>query len=179
MPSSIKEIQTTSKLCPKVYRYTELGSTNNIARQIIENEDQIGFAIVAETQTAGQGQGGRFWESPRGGLWISLAIKPSIELPYLGMIPILSAVGIANALETFDIEVMLKWPNDILIPRNLRKVGGILAEGKVTQLSLDYLIIGVGINVNNTIEQFSLPLQEEITTLFEEFQKKINLDNLT
>lgn len=178
MSNFIKEIQTTSKLCPKIYSYAELGSTNNLAHQLIEKEGQIGFAIVTETQTAGQGQGGRFWESPRGGLWISLAIKPLINLRFLGMVPILSGVGIANALESFDIEVMLKWPNDLLIHRTLKKVGGILVEGKVTQLSLDYLIVGVGLNINNTLEQFSLPLQEKITTIFEEFQKKIDLNDL-
>lgn len=178
MPDFIQEILIHSKLCPRIYYYAEVGSTNNLARKTIEKKNLIGFAITAKTQSAGKGQGGRFWESPSGGLWSSLAIQPKIELSLLGIIPILSAVGIAMALETFDIKTMLKWPNDILIRHNLKKIGGILVEGKVTQLSLEYLIIGIGLNINNTLNQYSKTLQEQTTTVYEEFNKEIDLNIL-
>lgn len=167
-----------SDLCPRIYMYAEVGSTNSVALQLIEEKNQIGFVVVAERQSAGSGQAGRLWESPHGGLWISLAIQPQIELSQLEIVPILSAVGIAKALETFDIKTLLKWPNDILINHNLKKIGGILVEGKVTQFSLNYLIIGIGLNINNTLDQYSKLLQEQITTVYEEFNKEIDLNRL-
>ncbi|MFX0123035.1 MAG: biotin--[acetyl-CoA-carboxylase] ligase [Candidatus Hodarchaeota archaeon] len=167
-----------SDLCPRIYTYADVDSTNNVARELIEENNQIGFAVVAERQSAGRGQGGRVWESPQGGLWTSLAIQPQIELSQLGMIPILSAVGIAKALEIFEIETLLKWPNDILIKHNLKKIGGILVEGKVTQFFLDYLIIGIGLNINSTLDQYSKLLRDQITTIFEEFERKIDLNRL-
>lgn len=158
--------------------YSEVSSTNVIAKKIIEERNEIGFVITAERQSAGKGQGGKNWESPQGGLWSSLAIQPQIELSQLGLVPILSAVGIAKALETFDIKPLLKWPNDILFKQNLKKIGGILVEGKITQFKLNYLVIGIGLNVNNTIDQYSKLLQEQITTIYEELRRKINLSRL-
>ncbi len=178
MPDFIKEIVTESKLCSIIYSYDEVSSTNNLARKLIEEKNQIGFVIVAETQTAGKGQGGRVWESPKGGLWCSIAIQPQIDLSLLGVVPILSAVGIANAFETFNIKTMLKWPNDILIRSNLKKIGGILVESKVSQLSLEYLIIGIGLNVNNTLDQYSITLRGQITTIYEEIENELDLELL-
>ncbi|MHA2293821.1 MAG: biotin--[acetyl-CoA-carboxylase] ligase, partial [Candidatus Hodarchaeales archaeon] len=131
--------------------------------------------IVTKTQTRGRGQRGRTWESPNGGLWTSLAIRPQNELKHLAIVPILSAVGIAKALESFDIRIMLKWPNDLIFKDNLRKIGGILVEGSITQFSIDYLIIGIGINVNTVLNQYSLSLRSKITTILEEYQVEINL----
>ncbi len=158
--------------------YPEVDSTNNVARRFIEKENEIGFTVVAETQKAGKGQRGRPWESPPGGLWSSLAIRPKMDPSLLGMVPILSAVGTANAMETFGIKVMLKWPNDLLIKRNLKKIGGILIESKVSKHSVEFLIIGIGLNINNTMEQYSPTLQKRITTVYEEFKKEIDLEIL-
>ncbi len=173
-----KEFLIESKLCPKICWYTEVDSTNNVARRFIEKENHIGFMVVAETQKAGKGQGERLWESPPGGLWSSLAICPELEPSLLGVVPILSAVGTAKAMETFGIKVMLKWPNDLLIKRNLKKIGGILVESKVSQQSVDYLIIGIGLNINNRMEQYSPTLQRRITTVHEEFKKELDLELL-
>jgi BirA family biotin operon repressor/biotin-[acetyl-CoA-carboxylase] ligase len=158
--------------------YDTVGSTNNVATQLIEEKNQIGFVVVAEKQYAGSGQAGRDWESPKGGLWASLGIQPQIKFSQLGIVPILSAVGIAKALDTFKIKTLLKWPNDILIKHNLKKIGGILVEGKITQFSLNYLVIGIGLNINNTLDQYSKSLREQITTVYEEFNKKIDLNCL-
>lgn len=155
-----------------------MNSTNEVAKELIEEKNQIGFVIFAETQLAGKGQGKKVWESPYGGLWISLAIRPQIDLSMLGITPIISAVGIARTLEHFNINVMLKWPNDILIKHNLKKIGGILVETKVTRHFLNYLIIGIGLNINNTLDQYSIALQDHITTVYEEFNKEINLTTL-
>ena len=178
MPKLMKKTRIRSDLCPYVYTYSAVSSTNRIAERLIEEKNQIGFVVVAKRQFAGKGREKRIWESPQGGLWISLVIQPEIEISELGIIPILSAVGIAKALETFGIKILLKWPNDILTTHNLKKLGGILVEAKVTHFSLNYLILGIGLNVNNTIDQYSKRLQDQITTVFEEYNEEINLDRL-
>ncbi len=174
----INEYWIDSKLSPLIFKYGEVGSTNNIARKLIE-ENNIGFTVISEVQTAGQGSGDKFWESPRGGLWCSLAIIPKIEIPLLGIVPILSAVAIAEVLDEYNIKTVLKWPNDILLKSNLKKIGGILVEGKTTQMTLNYLIIGIGLNINTTLDQYSHPLRKEITTVFDELKREIDLDILT
>ncbi len=178
MPDLIKKTIIRSDLCPRIYMYDTVDSTNNVATQLIEEKNQIGFVVVAKKQYAASGQAGRDWESPKGGLWTSLVIQPQIKFSQLGLVPILSAVGIAKALDTFKIKTLLKWPNDILIKHNLKKIGGILVEGKITQFSLNYLIIGIGLNINNTLDQYSKLLREQITTVYEEFSKKIDLNCL-
>ncbi len=178
MPDVIETLQVNHDLCNTIYIYSDVGSTNDIARKFIEEDKKINFCILAKTQTAGQGSSGRFWESPSGGLWSSLAIQPQINLHHLGIVPILSSIGIAKALDTFNVKTMLKWPNDLLIQHNLKKIGGILVEGKVTQFSLHYLIIGFGININNTINQYSPALRNKVTSTLEETNMEIDLITL-
>jgi BirA family biotin operon repressor/biotin-[acetyl-CoA-carboxylase] ligase len=178
MTENIQEKRVNSNLCSRIIKYPEIGSTNSLARKLIEEKAQLGFAIAAETQTAGYGQRGSYWESPLGGLWSSLGIRPNMEPHLLGIVPILSAVGIVKAIEKYNVKTTLKWPNDILIRNTFKKLGGVLVEGKVTQSSLNYLIIGIGLNINTTLEQYSKPLRSEIATLYEELNTEIDLDNL-
>lgn len=178
MPALLKKTLINSELCPNIYNYSEVSSTNDVAERLIVEKNKIGFAVVAERQSAGKGQGKRNWESPQGGLWASIVIRPQIELSQLGIIPILSAVGIAEALEAFGVKVLLKWPNDILKAHNLKKLGGILIEAKVTQFSLKYLIIGIGLNINSKLNQYSKELQNQITTVYEEYDKELDIVKL-
>lgn len=178
MPIPLYERQIDSKLCSKVYYFTEIDSTNKVAQKYLEEGKTIGFVITAEKQNAGYGQRGNSWESPQGGLWCSLVVKPDLELNLLGLVPILTVVGIAEALKDFSVNTLLKWPNDLLIKQNLRKLGGILVEGKITQFSLNYLVIGIGLNINNRINQYSMSLRDSITSILEEINLEIRLDTL-
>ncbi|MHA2293907.1 MAG: hypothetical protein ACXACK_17250, partial [Candidatus Hodarchaeales archaeon] len=82
MPNYVEEFSIDSKISPKIWYYNEIRSTNDLARTLIEKEKKIGFSIVTKTQTRGRGQRGRTWESPNGGLWTSLAIRPQNELKH-------------------------------------------------------------------------------------------------
>ncbi len=172
-----KEI-INSSLCPTIYYYSEIGSTNSIARKLITKKQELGFVILSEIQTGGYGQRGNFWESPRGGLWCSIGIKPEFKISSLGLVPILTALSVAKTLELYKLETKLKWPNDILHSSSYKKIGGILVEGKVSQHSLEYLIIGIGLNINNTLDQYSPALRNKITTTFEILNDKIPLKDM-
>lgn len=167
LPEFLRKDSLNSKMCSTIYHYSEVGSTNNIARKKICGKEDLGFVVISKIQTGGYGQRGSFWESPIGGLWCSIGLKPIFKISKIGMIPILTALGVANTLEAFNVKTRLKWPNDILYSPNNRKIGGILVEGKVSQHSLEYIIIGIGLNINNTVDQFSPPLRDQITTTYE------------
>ena len=145
---------------------------------MVLKEKELGFVILSKTQTAGYGQRGNFWESPQGGLWCSIAIKPNINPSKIGLIPSLCALSVAKALKIYKITTRLKWPNDILNSIDNKKLGGIIVEGKVSPKRLEYLIIGIGLNVNNSLKQFSLPLRKNITTTLEIIKTNISLEKL-
>jgi BirA family biotin operon repressor/biotin-[acetyl-CoA-carboxylase] ligase len=174
----LKTESINSIACPTIYYYSDLGSTNSIARNLISEKQELGFVVISEVQTGGYGQREKFWESPRGGLWCSLGIKPEFRILCLGLVPMLTALSVARALEIYKVKTKLKWPNDILNSSNNKKIGGILVEGKVTQHSLKYLIIGIGLNINNTLDQYSPVLRNEISTTFEILKEKIPLKDL-
>ena len=164
MTQRIKQASIKSNLSPTIYYYSEVGSTNSIARKMILEKNKFGFVVTSKVQTGGYGRRKNYWESPKGGLWCSIVIKPDIKVQSLGIVPILTALGVAQALQTFGIETKLKWPNDILYSQNNKKLGGILVEGKVSKRSLEYLIIGIGLNINNTLDQYSPSLKNIIKT---------------
>lgn len=171
----IKEYKLKFQICSSIYYYDNVGSTNNIVKTIMQENNKKNFAVIAQVQTSGYGRRGNFWESPQGGLWSSLLIEPSFDLKNVGLIPSLCALSVAKTLQEYEINTRLKWPNDILFLENNRKLGGILVEGKVKQASMEYLIIGIGLNVNNRIDQFSPQLRTKITSTYMVKKEEINV----
>jgi BirA family biotin operon repressor/biotin-[acetyl-CoA-carboxylase] ligase len=138
-------------------------STNEEARRLAEEGVPEGTVVLAEEQTAGKGRSGRSWYSPRGeGIWMSVVLRPSAS-PHLA--PLLSPIGalsIARSIEdTLGIPAVLKWPNDVLVCG--RKVSGVLAEAETESNRLRFVILGLGVNVNQT--QFPPYLRELATSL--------------
>ena len=178
MTDLIKRTELNTEFISEILHFSDLGSTNSFAKKMVLKENKHGFVIISKTQTSGYGQRGNFWESPPGGLWCSIAIKPEINPKSIGLIPILCALSVAKALKSYNIATRLKWPNDILYSDNNKKLGGILVEGKVSPGFIEYLIIGIGLNVNNSLEQFSLPLRGSITSILEISKNKLRLSEL-
>ncbi|HSB61325.1 MAG TPA: biotin--[acetyl-CoA-carboxylase] ligase [Vicinamibacteria bacterium] len=100
-------------------------------------------AVQALEQTAGRGRQGRAWASPAGGVYLSVLLRPRFES--LGLIPLAAGVAVAEALGEQGIETELKWPNDVLAAG--RKLAGILAEASSSGSGLDWVVLGLGINV--------------------------------
>ncbi len=175
MSNFLEKIKFNSNICTSIYTYTEVDSTNKITQKIMKERNETNFAVIAYRQTMGYGRQGNIWESPQGGLWSSLLIKPSFDLRYIGVIPSLCALSVAKALKDYKIKTRLKWPNDILFLKDNRKLGGILVEGKVSRVVMDYLIIGIGLNVNNSLDQFSPHLRNKLTSTYLVKNTEINL----
>ncbi|MBA3317474.1 MAG: biotin--[acetyl-CoA-carboxylase] ligase [Gemmatimonadales bacterium] len=131
-----------------MHRYGTVSSTMTLLHRLAAEGAGEGTAVVAEEQLAGRGSRGCAWHSPRGGLWLSLLLRPAAGTELLSL-----RVGLA-AVETLQhlgpgLRLGLKWPNDLMLDD--RKLGGILCEARWTGDAPAWVAIGVGINVRNPI----------------------------
>ena len=152
IPAEIKWKLKTKVLGKEIISYKKVGSTNDIAYELAEKGLRDGSIILAEEQEKGKGRHGRRWLSPsKGGIYLSAILRPHITPNEIPKITLLAAVAAAKAIrETAGLQAMIKWPNDILV--NNRKVCGILTEMKAEQDSVDFIVIGIGINVNTPLK---------------------------
>ncbi len=158
----------------EIILYNSLDSTNNEAKRLASDGANCGTAVVARHQSAGRGRLGRTWHSPdAGNLYLSLIHRSSLPADRLSGITLDAAVAIADVLETAGLSVGLKWPNDLIVED--RKVGGIL-----TELAIDdgqaTVILGLGLNVNATVEDFPPELHAKATSMSIETGETHDLD---
>ncbi|NET06677.1 MAG: biotin--[acetyl-CoA-carboxylase] ligase [Merismopedia sp. SIO2A8] len=137
--------------------FETIPSTNQTLWQLLAQGATAGTVVIAQRQTAGRGQWGRQWQSGLGGLYLSLALTPNLGAKYSTQLTIFSAWGIAMALRCYDIPVLLKWPNDLILSG--RKLGGILTETRVHQGQIKQAVIGVGLNFSNCVPENGINLQ--------------------
>ncbi|MBV9302678.1 MAG: biotin--[acetyl-CoA-carboxylase] ligase [Acidobacteriaceae bacterium] len=141
------DIENTRRLCPEhdLHYFASIDSTMNEAAKLVARKAPHGTLVVADEQTAGMGRLGRSWQSSRDlGIYCSVLLRLPLPAESLPLITLVLGLATAEAIEKSTTAVCdLRWPNDILI--NERKVAGILAH-----LVEDYVIAGIGINVNQT-----------------------------
>jgi birA, biotin-[acetyl-CoA-carboxylase] ligase region len=150
IPSEIKWKLKTKVFGRNIVSYKKVDSTNIIAYELAEKGMKEGTVILADEQVKGKGRHGRHWSSPsKGGIYMSCILRPAIAPNEISRITLLAAVAVAQAIrEISSLEVTIKWPNDIMIDQ--RKLCGILTEMKAEQDSVDFVVLGIGINVNIT-----------------------------
>jgi len=125
----------------------ECTSTNDMAARIAAEGAPHGAVVIAETQLAGRGRHWRSWYSPRGGVWMSVLLKPEGHFFSIDSFPIIAAIAVAKTLaQRWRIRARVRWPNDVVLDD--RKIAGILVESKAKGNELTYATIGVGINAN-------------------------------
>jgi BirA family biotin operon repressor/biotin-[acetyl-CoA-carboxylase] ligase len=143
-----------------VERVASAASTMDLARQKARAGAPDRWAVVAEEMTAGRGTHGRAWHAPKGGLYLSFVLR---GLPDARLASLALGNAVADALEVAGVEPRLKWVNDVWIDG--RKVAGILVEGESTGSAIDFLVAGIGVNVNGNASGFPAPLNAQATTL--------------
>lgn len=163
----------------QLLKFDTLQSTNITAVALAKNGAAEGTVVVAERQEGGKGRMKRIWSSPKGGLWFTIILRPQIDPQYVAQVTLLAGVAVAKALrklyETED--VMIKWPNDLLLRG--KKVCGILSEMQLDEEgNVDYAVVGIGINVSLTKDAFSKDLQDVATSLNESLNKKYTCDQV-
>jgi BirA family transcriptional regulator, biotin operon repressor / biotin---[acetyl-CoA-carboxylase] ligase len=134
---------------PQCGLFHELDSTFTAIHDLGAQGAPAGTVVIAEAQTAGRGRDGRTWHSPAGGVWLGMLLRPARA--ELGVISVRVGLAVADAVDALlgRGETRLKWPNDVLLAD--RKLAGILCEGRWHGESLQWLAVGVGVNVCNAI----------------------------
>ena len=146
---------------PHVEAYDVLPSTNDHLRVLAESGAVHFTVVTADSQTAGKGRGGKRWESPSGmGLWMSFLVRSESEVPP-ALVPVLVGLAATRALERLcpSLRPGIKWPNDIEVEG--RKLGGILCE----RAGPGAVVVGVGLNLHQGIEDFDPGLKERAASM--------------
>jgi BirA family biotin operon repressor/biotin-[acetyl-CoA-carboxylase] ligase len=143
----------------------QTGSTNDAILQIANENPDEGLVVFAEHQTAGRGQRGNRWESAaRKGLWFSILLRPKIDPASSPRLTAWAAEAISGAIQNeFSLKPTIKSPNDVQI--NGRKVAGVLVEMRAQEKAAHLAIAGIGVNVNQSREDFPEELQDKAISL--------------
>ena len=146
--SEIKEYLSTEIVGEKLFVYDEVGSTNDVLRELIDDGMAAdGTVVVSDSQTAGRGRLGRKWVSPAGrNLYLSALFCPEISPQKSSVFTFLASCALVEVFSGYGISATIKWPNDILVDG--KKISGVLTELGTSDGSVDYLVIGIGINLN-------------------------------
>lgn len=165
LPYEIKENLNTSFVGGEIKFLEEVDSTNLYAKRMAEDGFPDGTVIIADEQLKGKGRLGREWVSPKGkGIWMTIMLKPGINPSHAAKVTLLAACAVNKAIsETCGIDTRIKWPNDIVC--NGKKLCGILAEMGAELDEINYLIVGIGINVNIDKDEFPQELHSIATSI--------------
>ncbi|MBS4191011.1 biotin--[acetyl-CoA-carboxylase] ligase [Bacillus sp. FJAT-49705] len=168
-----------TKVLGRDIHYEEtVDSTQKIAHRLANEDAPEGTIIIAEEQLLGRGRMDRRWHSPKyTGIWMSVILRPNIPPPKAPQLTLITAVAVVQAIEDFTgLSPQIKWPNDILI--NGKKVTGILTELQADADRITSIIIGIGINVNQKVEEYPEDLRAIATSLSIECDKKLQRADL-
>jgi BirA family biotin operon repressor/biotin-[acetyl-CoA-carboxylase] ligase len=143
----------------------QTSSTNDAILQVATANSNEGLVLFAEHQTAGRGQRGNRWESAAGkGLWFSILLRPGIQIDESGRLTIWAIETISDLIRTeFSVEPAIKLPNDVQLSG--RKVAGVLVEMRAQEKAPHLAVVGIGINVNQSLEDFPPQLQSRAISL--------------
>ena len=161
--AEIRSLMDTEWAGKNIVYFDEIDSTNNRAKELGEKDGAHGTLFVADRQVAGKGRRGRVWESPKGiSIYMAFLLRPDLIPTKAPMLTLVMAQSVAEGIrEVTGMETGIKWPNDIVM--NKKKVCGILTEMSTEIDYINYVVIGVGINVNQKV--FDEELKEKATSL--------------
>ena len=168
----------TKTLGQVIEYYTQLDSTNKEAWEMIDGGVKPGTVIITDRQLSGKGRNGTKWQSKTDrSLTFSVIIQPNnLSGSNSGVFPLLSGVAIVKALQDMHIKGGLKWPNDIMVKG--KKLGGILCESRIQGKSINWVVLGIGINVNETANDFGNDISGAATSLYLEVGNFIQRERL-
>lgn len=152
----------------------QTGSTNDAILQVAAADQKDGLVLFAEQQTAGRGQRGNRWESAPGkGLWLSILLHPEIEINDSWRLAIWAIEAISDVIRTeLSLEPTIKLPNDIQV--HGRKVAGVLVEMRAQEKASHLAIVGIGINVNHSLQDFPPELRNRAISLAMALQQPVD-----
>ena len=155
----------TKEIGKSVEYYNRLDSTNEEAWELIDEGNQHGSIVITENQIKGKGRQNNNWSMVAGkGLAFTLILDRKYTQTFSSFCSLAAGISVVESLKKRGVESALKWPNDIYY--SSKKIGGILCESKIKNKEIDKIVIGIGINVNETIEEHPDNIQNDISTMF-------------
>ena len=162
-PNMLKQRLKGSLFGKRIYHFFKTDSTNRVALELGHAGEPEGAVVLAEEQTAGRGRAGRMWSSERAaGIYVTLLLRPKLAPVQASLLTMMAGLSAHAAVEAVTgLAVDLKWPNDLIIRG--KKVGGILTEMHAEPGQVRFVIVGIGLNVNQ--EKFPGELASIATSL--------------
>ncbi|MDA5559938.1 biotin--[acetyl-CoA-carboxylase] ligase [Exiguobacterium sp. MMG028] len=158
-----------------VHAYEQVDTTQRIAHELAQQHVSEGTIVISEEQTAGRGQLGRHWHNPKHvNIAASIILRPDLPIRDASKLTLMAASAFARALNHRNLDVMIKWPNDLLL--NGKKIGGILTEMQTEGDRIQAVILGFGMNVNG--EEIPDELTHRATSLYLETGKRFRRSEL-
>jgi len=173
----VKNYLNTKYIGRNIEYFETIDSTNVKAKELTMNGAKEGTVVTSEEQTLGRGRLGRKWISPKyKGIWMSIILRPNINPANVSKITHIGAAAVNKAIEDMEIKTYIKWPNDIIL--NEKKLCGILTEMSGEMDKINYIVMGIGINVNIDKEEFDDEIREIATSFKVATGKEINRKKL-
>ncbi len=176
--ANLEKLVSDGLIGNKIHFFDEIDSTNNHAVSLAVDGAGEGEVVIADCQTAGRGRlRNRIWHSPPGrNLYTSIILRPDIQPAFAQGLTLVAGVAVAELLSGYC-PVALKWPNDILAGG--RKISGILTEMRIKGQNLDFVVVGIGINVNMESTDFHEEICDISTSLKGQTSNSISRLGLT
>ena len=146
---------------PAVEWAESLVSTSDRLKALARGGAPEWTAVLADRQTGGRGREGRAWVSPPGGLYLSVLLRPRFERA--GLVPLAAGVAVAEAAGELGVPTELKWPNDVLVSG--RKLAGVLAEAASGPSGVEWVVLGIGVNVSLDATEVPEEIRATVTSL--------------
>lgn len=159
----------------KFHHFDSIGSTNDEAKRLAGLGEPEGTVVTADTQTAGRGRGGRGWVTPPGSaIAMSVILRPKVKAIQATQVALLGGLAVLEGVQkVVNLPMQIKWPNDVLVRG--KKVAGVLAEAAYSGDKLEYIVLGMGVNVNGGPPP-DLKLEYEATSLATEAGSPLDRD---
>lgn len=181
VPWELGRMIRTSAVGKRIIYRESAGSTQDVAISLAEKGGGVhGTVVIAERQKRGRGRMKRRWLSPKGGLWLSVVLKPAVPTASSTVLPFVAAIAVCDAVrEVTKLGATLKWPNDVLVGG--KKVAGILLDLSAEAETVNYAVIGIGINANVDSAKLKIGRGDRpaVTSLRDELGREVNRLQLT
>ncbi|WP_173916320.1 biotin--[acetyl-CoA-carboxylase] ligase [Halobacillus sp. Marseille-Q1614] len=168
----------TEWMAKQMHHFEEVTSTQDVAHQLAKQGKPHGTVVIADQQLKGKGRMERPWDSPKGkGIWMSVLLRPKLLPIQAPQLTLLAATVLAEVIEQqTGLKPQIKWPNDILLEH--KKMAGILTEMQAEQDQIQYVVLGMGLNVNQKLEDIPEALRHKATSLLVETDEEWGIQEM-
>ena len=159
-------------LIKKLLVFDEVDSTNSTAKELAQAGAEEGTVVIARKQHHGRGRFNRIWQSPEGGVYLSIILRPKKSTEKISLLSFVAALAVVKTIESYSLHTTIKWPNDTRV--NGKKIAGILLESEIKGDEIIYVVVGIGINLNTDKKHLSPDIQPQSTSMSHELGAPID-----